>query len=405
MTLLQGETNARQKGKSQAFAGPKAISSLTHRTQRFQTLPEPLGDPPYHYDLSTVVKLAPNPTSLTFHVVGDTGGVKDASRQFQVAAAMKEDLESNGPHAPQFFYHLGDVVYFNGELDEYFEQFYEPYDHYTAPILAIPGNHDGDPLDGDHPTLEGWVAYFMTKTPHVNRESKDAPRVTLSLPNVYWTLRTPLATIVGMYTNVPEHGSVDSVQQQWLTNEFATADSGIPLLVALHHPIYSFDTYHSGSPNMADVLEQAINDSKRIPNLVLTGHVHNYQRINREIGGAAVPFLVAGNGGYHNLHHLATDKKDTRPKHPVHESHPAAKHRNVTGPDVAPAAVLTDSDTKAELQYGDDKNWGYVTLTIDKDHIHGSYTSVDKDGAVTRDADTFTTPAATRRLTSGTVSL
>ena len=339
--------------------------------------------------------------------MGDTGGVKDADRQFNVAAAMKHDLELPAPQTPQFFYHLGDVVYFNGEHDQYFEQFYEPYDHYTPPILAIAGNHDGDPLDEDHPSLEGWTAYFMTETPHVDRESKDAPRVTLSLPNVYWTLKTPLATIVGMYTNVPEHGSVDSVQQQWLTNEFATADADKALILALHHPIYSFDTYHSGSPNMADVLQQAINDSKRIPNLVLTGHVHNYQRINRVIDGEdPVPFLVAGNGGYHNLHHLAVDKgTDTKPKHPIHPSHPAKKHRGAQGAATAPAPALTDDLTKAELQFGDDKNWGYVTLTIDKEHIHGTYTAVNKDGEVTKDADTFTTSAVSRTLKSGAVSL
>jgi acid phosphatase type 7 len=407
MTLRQGETNARHGlGRSQAFAGPRAISALTHRTQRFQQLPAALGEPPYHFDISNVIQLDGVDDSLTFHVVGDTGGVKDADRQFHVAAAMKEDLNLSPEHAPKFFYHLGDVVYFNGEHDQYFEQFYEPYDHYTPPILSIPGNHDGDPLDNDHSSLEGWLAYFMTEKPHVDPESKDAPRVTLSLPNVYWTLTTPLATIVGLYTNVPEHGSVDSIQQQWVTNEFATADKSKPLLVALHHPVYSFDAYHSGSPNMADVLQHAINDSRRIPNLVLTGHVHNYQRINRIIDGDPVPFLVAGNGGYHNLHHLAVKKgTDTKPKHPIHSSHPAAKHRKMKGADAPPAAVLSDDETKAELQFGDDKNWGYMTLTIDKHHIHGSYTAVDKDGHVTKDADTFTTSAAARVLSSGVVSL
>jgi hypothetical protein len=394
-------------GKSQAFTGPKAISSLTHRTQRFQPLPEPLGEPPYHYDLATAVDLAGDLDSLTFHVVGDTGGVKVADRQFHVAEAMKEDLKLPPSQAPKFFYHLGDVVYFNGELDQYYEQFYEPYEHYAPPILSIPGNHDGAPLDKDHPSLQGWVAYFMTEKPHVDPESKDAPRVTLSLPNVYWTLNAPLATIIGLYTNVPEHGSVDSVQQQWLTHEFEQAPKDKALLVALHHPVYSFDTYHSGSPSMADVLQQSINDTKRVPNLVLTGHVHNYQRINRLIGGGEpVPFIVAGNGGYHNLHHLAvTSGTETRRKHPIHPSHPAAKHRNVKGPGQPPAAVVKDDDTEAELQFGDDKNWGYLTLTIDRDHIHGSYTSVDKDGSVTRDADTFTTPAGRRTLTGGDVSL
>ena len=74
-----------------------------------------------------------------------------------------------------------------------------------------------------------------------------------------------------MYTNVPEGGSIDSIQQQWLTNEFATAPTDKAFIVALHHPIYSFDAYHSGSARMADALQQAINDSRRVPNMVLTG--------------------------------------------------------------------------------------------------------------------------------------
>ena len=134
----------------------------------------------------------------------------------------------------------------------------------------------------------------------------------MSLPNVYFTLDCPFATIIGMYTNVPEHGSVDSAQQQWLTNEFATAPQNKALLLALHHPIYSFDTYHSGSPLMADVVQHAINDSRRVPNVVLTAHVHNYQRIERSILRRSVtPFLVAGHGGYWHMHHIETPDGST----------------------------------------------------------------------------------------------
>ena len=106
-----------------------------------------------------------------------------------------------------------------------------------------------------------------------------------------------------MYTNVPEHGSIDSTQQQWVTNEFATAPTDRALILALHHPIYSFDAYHSGSSKMADVLENAIRDTGRVPNLVLSGHVHDYQRIEQTIApDGPTPFIVTGNGGYHNLH-------------------------------------------------------------------------------------------------------
>ena len=90
-----------------------------------------------------------------------------------------------------------------------------------------------------------------------------------------------MATIVGMYTNVPEGGSVDSTQQQWVTNEFATAPTDRAFILALHHPIYSFDVHHSGSSKMADVLENAIRDTGRVPNLILSGHVHDYQRIEQ----------------------------------------------------------------------------------------------------------------------------
>ena len=80
----------------------------------------------------------------------------------------------------------------------------------------------------------------------------------------------------------------------------------------MHHPIYPFDDHHSESPAMADVLQHAINDSPRIPNLVLTGHVHNYQRIEKEIlKGKPTPFVVAGNGGYFNLHRLTAKNGTT----------------------------------------------------------------------------------------------
>src|SRR5260370_26324890 len=225
----QGSARTRPpKNRSQAHPGVQPLSALTHRTQRFQPLPAPLGDPPYHYDLATALPdIAQSATQqIVFHTVGDTGGIQLGQPQRAVAAAMKTDLNRQGADRPSFFYHLGDVVYYNGERDKYYDQFYEPYDYYTAPIFSIPGNHDGDPVDASQTSLDGWVAYFMTASPHVDDASHDAPRITLSQPNVYFTLLCPFVTIVGMYTNVPEHGSVDSVQQQWLTHELGDSPPG-----------------------------------------------------------------------------------------------------------------------------------------------------------------------------------
>jgi hypothetical protein len=354
---------------SQAHPGVSPLDPLNHRNTGYQQLPPPLGLPPYHYDLSEKMPdcaaAITTAGKLVFDVLGDSGGVKDAEFQDFVAHQMIKALGAAAKKdQPQFCYHVGDVVYFTGAHDDYYDQFYDPYTHYTPPIFAIPGNHDGEVDDPTAQTsLDGWVAYFMQHNPDVDPISKDAPRVGLDLPNPYWTLITPLATIIGMYTNVPEHGSIDSVQQQWLTNEFATAPKDRALILALHHPIYSFDVFHSGSSKMADALENAIRDTGRVPNLVLSGHVHDYQRIEQKIApDGPTPFIISGNGGYHNLHDI----------------------HSVAG-DVAP-------DTKAKLIYPK-VSWGYLTLTITKDTITGESTEIDRTNTVKTKADTFSYPA------------
>jgi acid phosphatase type 7 len=356
-----------KKGNSQSHQGVSPLTPISQRNTGYQPLPKPLGAPPYHFALSdhfdTIAKHIKSAGHMVFDVLGDSGGVQDAEFQSDVAGAMVAALAKAGSDGPQFCYHVGDVVYFTGAHDDYYPQFYEAYEQYTPPIFAIPGNHDGEVDDPTQQTsLDGWVAYFMQQNPDVDPISKDAPRVGLNLPNPYWTLITPFATVVGMYTNVPEHGSIDSNQQQWLTNEFATADENLPLILALHHPIYSFDVFHSGSSKMADALENAIRDTGRVPNLVLSGHVHDYQRIEQKIApDGPTPFIVSGNGGYHNLHQI----------HSANGS-------------VAP-------DTQAKLVYGK-VCWGYLTLTIDKKTISGHSTEIDRTGKVTA-GDTFSYPA------------
>ena len=352
---------------SQAHPGISPLDAIASRNTSFQPLPRPLGLPPYHYSLTdNFPQIAQNlevANKMVFHVLGDSGGIVDGEFQNNVVAQMISQLTPGDPASPQFCYHVGDVVYFTGSHDDYYAQFYEPYSHYPPPILSIPGNHDGEV---DNPalqtSLDGWVDYFMQAHPDVDPISKDAPRVGLNLPNPYWTLTTPFATFIGMYTNVPEGGSVDSTQQQWVTNEFATAPKDLPLILSMHHPIYSFDVFHSGSSKMADVLENAIRDTGRVPNLVLAGHVHDYQRIEQTIAPSVpTPFIVTGNGGYHNLHALHSKAGDVA------------------------------ADTGAVLRYGNDTTWGFLTLVIDGKTISGSSTQVDKNGKVSR-GDSFSYP-------------
>jgi hypothetical protein len=373
-----GATRARPTaGQSQSHPGVHPLDPVTHRNTSFEPLPRPLGLAPYHYNLADhfpdIAQAVKNAGKLVFHVIGDSGGIKDAQFQDDVADFLVKDLAGPAANRPQFCYHVGDVVYFTGLKSEYYAQFYEPYAQYTPPIFSIPGNHDGEVDDPTQQTsLDGLVEYFMQEHPDVDPISRDAPRVQLSQPNVYWTLNTEFATIVGLYTNVPEHGSIDSTQQQWLTNEFATAPDDRALIFALHHPIYSFDTYHSGSAKMADVLENAIRDTGRVPNLVMSGHVHDYQRIDQPIAGenTPTPFMVVGHGGYHNLHQIHS-----------------------------PVGTAAD-DTDAVLKYAAVCS-GYLTLSIDGDTIRGVSIEIGRDGQVQASKDEFEYTAKPLKLADG----
>ena len=289
----------------------------TDSSQAFQPLPPPPGVAPYHLDLASVlgqpaIDAMTQAGSMAFHMVGDTGGISNPLPQQDVAAALETDLTSSAVGwQPSFLYVLGDCVYFNGQESQYYPQLYEPYAHYTAPILAVPGNHDGDPINASQTTLDGFIANFCTTSPTVNSAAGDTGRTTMTQPNVYWTLESPFLTIIGMYTNVPEYGVIDTNQTAWLGSELAAAPTDRALMVTLHHPPISADSYHSSSAPMLAAIDAAMTSSKRIPDLIAAGHVHDYQRHTRNaaaVGGTGhITYVVAGNGGYHNLHTLATD--------------------------------------------------------------------------------------------------
>lgn len=112
-------------GKAQAHPGVHPLSSYSDN--HFEPLPTPIGQPPYHLDLETVVPgigaAAARLGKLVFHTVGDTGGIKNGDFQAAVASQMKTDLTSPEDVRPQFFYHLGDVVYYNGQVEDYTASF------------------------------------------------------------------------------------------------------------------------------------------------------------------------------------------------------------------------------------------------------------------------------------------
>lgn len=99
---------------------------------------------------------------IVFHATGDCGSTRGPKTQNEVVDKMSVDFsENDAAEIPQLALLLGDIVYNFGEVEYYYDQFYEPYRNYHAPVLACAGNHDGmiSPLQ-HHKSLEAYLRNF-----------------------------------------------------------------------------------------------------------------------------------------------------------------------------------------------------------------------------------------------------
>lgn len=299
---------------SKKFSKPVFKRDVPDDTFKYQPAPKPSGKYPFHLDLESIDPI-PDQNKLAFHMVGDTGSIRTPDFQKLVVGEMVKQFEAaeKTGYEPQFLFHLGDVVYNFGEASQYQRQFFEPYQKYPGPIFAIPGNHDSD-INPDsrvgYNSLDAFTAAFCDTERRTVSFSGNAARKSMVQPNVYWTLLTPLANIIGMYSNVPKFGVVTDEQRQWLIHELKRADSERPdkaVILCLHHSPYSADINHGSSMPMIELLEGVFEETGIYPDIVFSGHVHNYQRFSRYYrhDGRILPFIVAGSGGYDELHPVA----------------------------------------------------------------------------------------------------
>ena len=254
---------------------------------------------------------------IVFHSVGDTGSVVGPATQSLVADKMVTDFnEANTADVPSFFFHLGDVIYYFGEAAYYYDQFYEPYRSYPAPILAVPGNHDGVVYPNDPaPSLDAFLRNFCATTAAQSPDSGNLLRTTMIQPGVYFTLEAPLVRILGLYSNVledpgvisGEHGEntiLDDRQTAFLTAALKRVKSEKftgAVIIAVHHPPFTGGMVHGGSPAMLQDIDDACTAAGVWPHAVFSGHVHSYQRFTRTVNKLQIPFVVAGCGGHSPL--------------------------------------------------------------------------------------------------------
>jgi hypothetical protein len=333
-----------------------------------------------------------NSGRIVFHTVGDTGGVHSPQFQFQVADAMVKDAGSGAC----FFYHLGDVVYYFGQDQYYFEQFYDPYRNYNAPIFAIPGNHDGVLFQGETETsLAAFLANFCASAPAKSADSQGAVRTTMDQPGVFFTLNSPFVKVIGLYSNVSEGATqgviaapqIGNAQLDFLQQQLAAAKAerdqgqGRALILATHHPPFTGSPFHLPSPDMLQQIDQTCTSAGIWPDLHLSGHSHLYERYTRTINGKQIPYIVAGMGGYYDLAGLRPGTKSPVPP--------------------TPASGSDASGNPLRMDVYNDKTFGFLRVTVSSASITGEFVTVDTTSGSTGVGDSFTVDLAAGTVAAG----
>src|SRR5215469_331536 len=184
---------------------------------------------------------------LVFHATGDCGSTRGPKTQNEVTDKMVSDFhECDSREVPQFNFLLGDIVYSFGETQYYYDQFYEPYRDYPAPILAAAGNHDGmiSPLHGAK-SLEAYLRNFCAENFAVTPEAGGLSRTAQIQPGVFFTFEAPFLRIVTLYSNTLEDPGViadDDIGDSQLVflkaalERVKEEDYQGALLFADHHP-------------------------------------------------------------------------------------------------------------------------------------------------------------------------
>jgi len=224
-----------------------------------------------------------------------------------VGQLMASQLQPGKPESPCFCYHVGDIIYAGdcqpgGSEDLYLGEFYEPYSCYNNPILAIPGNHDSYDNHNRKEALAGFRTNFLNQT----KSNPVLGRPLMDLPYYYWTLNTPLATIIGLCAI---SNCIDKEQQTWFDHQTNQAGREKCLIVAVHYPPYTYDSQAKGSyTEIAKAINTASAANSRSPDLVLAGHSHNYQRISvsHAVPQPSYTCVITGAGG-----HDLTELKET----------------------------------------------------------------------------------------------
>jgi calcineurin-like phosphoesterase family protein len=327
---------------------------------------------------------------IIFHACGDSGAseARKYRNELKVSDQVTIDCaQSDEANRPAFLFHLGDVVYNFGESQYYYDQFYDAFRNYPAPIFAIPGNHDSfvvpDTPDDQKP-LAIFQRNFCAEHRVITNEARSLHRTAMIQPGVYFTLDAPFVRVIGLFSNALEDpGVISNEDGKWpvVNNDqldflsaqlkrIKTENYKGAVLLAVHHPPYTYmpppkkgaGGNHSPSVVMLSQIDEVCLKEGVYPHAVLSAHAHNYQRYTRTIqfGGREidVPFIVCGDGG-HNVNPLVRAKKGQ----PAQEPHPGSR---VDYMEWKKAAITAK---ELWLEKYNDTNYGYLRIHVDEKEL------------------------------------
>ena len=340
---------------------------------------------------SQITKIIEDAGKIIFHAFGDSGASNSGKYANELRVGDQVTLDSTSSSQDDraaFLFHLGDVVYNFGEAQYYYDQFYDPFRNYPAPIFAIPGNHDSFVVPGTaagHTPLDTFQRNFCSKEHVITPEAGSLHRTAMTQPGVYFTLDAPFVRIIGLFSNALEDpGVISNLDDNWAAVSNVQIDflraqlkrikqEKYPgaVLLATHHPPYSYSPpaksggaggNHGCSTVMLEQIDKICQEEGVYPHAFLSAHAHNYQRYTRimSFGGKDidVPFIVCGDGG-HNVNTLVRPRKGT----PAVEPHAGADVKYLEGKN------SVEKVKHLILAKYDDHNYGYLRIHVDKQYL------------------------------------
>ncbi len=331
---------------------------------------------------------------IVFHATGDCGSTRGPKTQNEVTDKMVSDFhnEADPSQLPQFALLLGDIVYSFGEAQYYYDQFYEPYRDYAAPILAVAGNHDGMIAPEAHvKSLDAFLRNFCSAKFVITPDAGGLARTAQIQPGVFYTFDAPFVRVLAFYSNMLEDPGVvaDTNIGKSQLDFLRAALTRIKkeryqgaILFAHHHPPYTASgssSRHGWSVQMLDDMDKICGEAGVWPHAVLAGHVHNYQRFTRtRPDGTQIPYVSCGNGG-HNVQSLS-----------------AKGAAALRVPQILQTAARGSDEVVFENY--DDRNYGYLRIVVTAAQLRIEYHAAS-DGASSKSPDdAVTVNLATRKL-------